>query len=257
MKKFIFFLIILLTCVSCKKEITITKCCECLEAQGISDKYIFPIRPGMEEWAELESHKAMVDVCQIPESILNDMCTIGLVDTYYDYPLLFIIFAFNNINDGLQQISDEFNGFHELLLRDDCATKLLRKYELISPADLDSTWTTLERGHFKQKLQFMELTLAFEPVNEKFTPDEREKVIRLGLYKLKLKEAYDYSGPSQITNIYLIARALEKEEYEPFLGYIERREDLKYFINGYLMFLNYVADGDTIKSYGVSYLNNN
>ena len=87
MKKFILFLIILLTCISCKKEIP--KCCECLEAQGISDKYIFPIRPGMEEWAQLKSHKEMVDVCQIPESILNDMCTIGLVDTYYDYPLLF------------------------------------------------------------------------------------------------------------------------------------------------------------------------
>ena len=124
MRAFIPFLyIVLFTIISCEKETQ--KCCSCLEEEGKTDKYIFPIRPGMEEWAMLESHQAMVDVCQVPENILKDMCTIGLVDTYLDYPILFTIFAFNNINEGLYQVSDEFNGFQELLYRNDCATKFV------------------------------------------------------------------------------------------------------------------------------------
>ena len=254
MRSFIpFMCIVLFAIISCEKETQ--KCCSCLEKEGKTDKYIFPIQPGMEEWAKLESHQAMVDVCQVPENVLKDMCTIGLVDTYLDYPILFTIFAFNNINEGLYQVSHEFNGLRELLSRDDCATEFLLRYELVDPASIDSSWTTLERGAFKQSLQFIEVSLGYEPLNQKFIVEERKHVIELGLKKLKAKEENNYGGPSLITNTYLIGKMLEKEEYKPFLDFVERRNDMKLFLSGYLNYLWYVADGDTIKNYALSYLN--
>jgi len=256
MRAFIPFLyIVLFTVISCEKETQ--TCCSCLESQGKTDKYIFPIQPGMEEWAKLESHQAMVDVCQVPENILKDMCTIGLVDTYLDYPILFTIFAFNNVNEGLYQVSNEFNGFQELLYRNDCATIFLLRYESINPADIDTSMNLIEQGEFMKQFKYMEVTLAFEPLNQKFSTEERKKIINLGFENLRLKEENNYGGPSLITNTYLIGKMLEKEEYKPFLDFIERRNDLKLFLSGYLNYLRYVADGDTIKNYALSYLNQN
>lgn len=253
MKTFFYLLSILTLFISCRKEPE--KCCSCLEAEGLTDKYIFPVIPGMDEWKQLKSHQAMVDVCQIPGRTLKQMCTAGLVDTYYDYPILFTIFAFNNIAEGVTQIATEFNGFGEVLTRNDCATKFILKYEPISPADLDSSWTSIERGNFKQLLMQMEVTLTYDPICSKYTKTERKKLIRTALEKLEIKEKYGYSGPSLITNIYLIGNLLENEGYMPFLNFLENRADLKSFLAGNLNNLQYVVDGNAIKNFAKSFLN--
>jgi len=248
----VFAIISFVLIISCEKETL--KCCSCIEAESVSDKYIFPIRPGMEEWKELNSHQAMVEVCQIPKEILNTMCTIGLVDTYLDYPILFTIFAFNNINEGLSQAVSEFNGFGQLLQKKDCATKFLSRYEPINPANIDPSWTSIEKGRFMQTLRIMEVTLAFDPMGRNLTKEERKKLIEIGMEKLKIKEMHDYSGPSQITNLYLIGNILKLDGYQPFLDFLQRRNDIKAFLKGDLNSLYYVADGDTIKKYVESFL---
>lgn len=253
MKRYcLYFIFTFCLLVSCQKVEQI--CCPCYEAEGISDKYLYPIRPGMEEWTKLKSHQEMVDVCQIPCDILNKMCTIGLVDSYLDYPILFTIFAYNNINEGLDQISVEFNGFTELQARTDGATKLFQRYKALNPSSLDSSWTSLERGKFKQTFQFYELTLGYHSICCKLSKVERVEVLKDGLDKLTNKEILDYSGFSLITNTYLIARILEQEEFVPFLDYINRRDDMKLFLNGNLFFLSNTADGDTIKFHALNYL---
>jgi hypothetical protein len=252
MKIFFYLLSILTLFISCREEPE--KCCSCIEAEGMTDKYTFPVVPGMIEWKQLKSHQEMVDVCQIPARILEQMCTAGLVDTYYDYPILFTIFAFNNIEEGVTQIATEFNGFGEVLTREDCATKFLLKYEPISPADIDSSWTSIERGNFKQLFMLMEVTLSYDPICSKYTETERKRLIRIALEKLELKEKYGYSGPSLITNIYLIGNLLQKEGYTPFLDFLEARVDLRSFLAGNLNNLQYVGDGHMIKSFAKSFL---
>lgn len=230
------------------------KCCSCLEDNGISDEYIFPIRPGMAEWANFKSHQEMVDVCRIPDYILRDICTSGLIDTYLNYPLLFTIFAFNNINQGFDRVNSDFNGFREFLSRSDCTSKFLTKYKSVSPSDLDSSWTILERGSFMQLLQFMELTLGYGPISQKLNSDERKELIRLGLEKLILKENNNYSRWSRKTNIYVIATTLNRENYKPFSDFINSRHDMQLFINGYLSELVYVSDDEIIKKFAIEYL---
>ena len=51
----------------------------------------------------------MVDACQIPESILQNISTNDLMTLCLRHPLLFDVFAFNDMNDGLKKLFADFN----------------------------------------------------------------------------------------------------------------------------------------------------
>lgn len=55
-------------------------------AQEKDDSYNFPIRPGTEEWISLDSYEARLNAYNIPEDILRNMSTLGLVETCLIYP---------------------------------------------------------------------------------------------------------------------------------------------------------------------------
>ncbi len=246
--------VIITFCSSCEEENIGTKCCSCLNTEGQTDKYIYPVQPGSIEWKELKSHQEMVDACQIPKNILKQMSTVGLIDTYLDYPLLFTIFAFNNTNEGLQQIITEFNGFPELLKRDDCATLFLQKYKLINPISVKHMSDSIEMGFFMQRIRFFELTLGFEPLRNKFTQSERKTIIEVGLKNLEKKEANNYGSFSLITNIYLLAKILELEQDHSFLEYQKKNPHIGLFLKGNLIYFNYKKEHLPIKDICQEYL---
>ena len=86
------------------------KDCQLLEDNNVSNAYVFPIIPGSEEWKQLPSHKARLDACQIPEDILQTMCTYDLVETYFNYPLLWDMIFHYNSNDGLNHTRGGYSG---------------------------------------------------------------------------------------------------------------------------------------------------
>lgn len=242
----IYFIIVSVLLLSCGREDLDTVC--------NSEHYVYPIQPGTDEWKKLNSHKAMVDACQIPQKTLKYMCTENLINVYLDYPLLFIIFAFDNTNDGLKQTSEEFNGFAELLRRNDCATILLTKYESINPADINPKWTTIEEELFKQRIQFIELTLAFEPLCRKLTKQERITAVKFGLERLEIKEKNNYSTFSKVINFYYLAKILQLEEYPPFIDYLNENTYLESFLSGFLISFMLPNDDTAIKNFARNYL---
>lgn len=246
--------VIITFCSSCEEENTGIKYCSCLNIDGQTDRYTFPVQPGSIEWKGLKSHREMVDACQIPKNILKRMCTVGLIDTYLDYPLLFTIFAFNNTNEGLQQIKTEFNGFPELLKRDDCATLFLQKYKLIDPTSVKHMSDSVEIGFFMQRIRFFELTLGFEPLRNKFTQSECKTIIEVGLKNLEKKEANNYGSFSLITNIYLLAKILELEQDHSFLEYQKKNPHIGLFLKGNLIYFNYKKEHLPIKNICQEYL---
>jgi len=70
----------------------------------------YPIKPKTEEWKKLESNKAKVEACQVPEQILRDISTNDLMTLCLQYPLLYDVFAFNEINDGLRKLFSDFHS---------------------------------------------------------------------------------------------------------------------------------------------------
>lgn len=89
----------------------------------------YPIKPGMEEWKNFKSHQEMANACQIPDDLLSKIPTEELAEICLNYPLFFTMKAFNNLQEGFDQVSTEFNGFQELFKRADSGTILLEIYK--------------------------------------------------------------------------------------------------------------------------------
>ena len=114
----------------------------------VSDQYDFPVRPGMPEWADLQSHEEMLEVFKLPLSIIETISTAGLIETCFDYPLLSLILAFDDLQIGTEQQMADFNGFQELSQRTKAGSLMLQRYEQMKPECLPLTGTTLEQEAF-------------------------------------------------------------------------------------------------------------
>jgi hypothetical protein len=90
----------------------------------------YPVKAGTREWKNLDSYKARVDACQIPERLLASIPAEKLTDICLQYPLLCDIFAFDAFRDGINHMYDSFNGFRELFKRTDAPKELLKRYDL-------------------------------------------------------------------------------------------------------------------------------
>jgi len=246
------FLLVIFIC--CKQDDIVEKCCQCLEQQNIFNPYDFPIKPGDEEWKNLQSHKAMVDACQIPQDFLESMCTHDLVETYFKYPLLFVVTAFINIKDGFDQMRMEFNGFEELTERYDAALKIVKKYENMDAGELDTTWTLLEQGHFVTSFWYIEFTLGYDPILEQLSDNEKNALLNIALSTYESKKEHNHSDPSLITTIFLISNILYDLNYGPFIEFLDQRPELRSFVNGYLNGLAHVSDGNMIVDYAKNFL---
>ena len=73
----------------------------------------------------------MLEVLQIPNEILIMMSTKDLAHTCLNYPLFSDIWAFNNLQDGMDRAISGFNGLKELIERDDAGIELLAIYKSI------------------------------------------------------------------------------------------------------------------------------
>ena len=176
----------------------------------------FPIRPGMVEWQKLRSHQEMVEVCQIPNDVLNSLSTEDLVKICLEYPLFFTMGGFNNLQQGFEQVSTEFNGFQELMKRSASASELLKIYQTTEPSLVDNLNTPLSRGLHKQKLFFIEFTLSQKALIDKLDNTEIKLLISEALDKLSEKNKYKFSTYSLISTPLLMCRILEFKKFSQY-----------------------------------------
>ena len=83
----------------------------------IDTPYEFPVVPGTDDWAELDSLEEKLEVSQIPDDLLEKLTTEALVQTVIDYPLAASLFVHDTLDDPLRSyyvVVEEFNGLAEL-----------------------------------------------------------------------------------------------------------------------------------------------
>ncbi|MDR2647379.1 MAG: hypothetical protein LBB67_04560 [Oscillospiraceae bacterium] len=90
--------------------------------------YVYPVRPGMIEWTELESGEDMTAACQIPQDVLADMSDEELLQTVAAYPLASDIFLLEDPAEGISRMCAVFNGLDALLKSSVDADDLLSQY---------------------------------------------------------------------------------------------------------------------------------
>lgn len=87
----------------------------------IDTPYDFPVVPGSDEWAELDSLEEKIAACAVDESLLKSMTTEALMETVLNYPLLINIYAFGTTEEGLASVAEYFQGIEILFCRYDVA----------------------------------------------------------------------------------------------------------------------------------------
>ena len=89
----------------------------------------YTVTPVDEEWKNLKTHADMVAVCQLPDEFVENASTEELFDAVMEYPMMFDLFCYDTLSIGIEEVTKQFNGLHELLQREDFAKILKEKYQ--------------------------------------------------------------------------------------------------------------------------------
>jgi hypothetical protein len=198
----------------------------------VSDAYDYPVKPGTEEWRTFGSHTEMIDACQVPENVLKDMSTKGLVETVVNYPLLMDMTAHNFPQDGFNQVASWFNGLQELLNRKDAGAELLVKYRTMDPSAIEDGWTDIEKGNYLFDIHDVEILLTQEPVLKNMSSAERRALLEECRKKYEKKQQLPdlYGRFGLESTAWAMGRVLQQENYTPFIQKVAQNNDLKNFL---------------------------
>ncbi|HEX8426755.1 hypothetical protein [Hymenobacter sp.] len=230
-------LLLLLLSAACSKEDSPelvgagSACTAPYVAPIIADAYNFPVRPGTAAWQQFTTGQAMVDACQIPATTLQTISTPGLLATCLDYPLLFDVLAFNSLQRGTRAQLEDFNGFGELRKRPDAASLLLERYQNMGPSCLPAG--QLQRGDYSFRFSFVEMILAQDEYLAQLSASKRRTLLREALTKYNEKKPLTssfYSTFGLSTSVFIMARVMQAEQYQPFLTAIRNDSDLEAFV---------------------------
>lgn len=139
----------------------------------------YPIQPSTEKWRELNSKEEKFQACQIPKYILENMKTEELLNVVLAYPLLYDIFAYNNLHQGFEYLVKNFNGLNELFKRKELTKKVLNFY---------SKEKTNENGEKRFKIIFLEVLITYPKIYDMFSKSEKIELENISILKKREKE---------------------------------------------------------------------
>jgi hypothetical protein len=187
------------------------------DKKNVSDKktvWDYPVKPATEEWKNFKSNQEMVDACQIPEKVLAILSTEELTDICLHYPLIADVFAFENTNEGLAKLIDDFNGIRELYKRTDVSRSLSKRYlqKVQDFSFLEGKSSNVEKGYFIISVSVLEVFLSrieWPDNNEKTIHKELLQNLVLG-YEEKCKYLDYFKGFGLQTNFYSRSHVIAK-----------------------------------------------
>ena len=144
-------------------------------AQEKTPAWDYPVKPGTAEWGAL-THRQLLDTCQIPAAVLQDLSTPNLLNLCLRYPFLEDVFTFNFIAPGLDKLFADFNGIREFSQREDALQALLSQYESDYQhiSMLDSDTSAAVKVGYAMKLSMLEYLLCYPQLHSS-TPEDMQK----------------------------------------------------------------------------------
>jgi len=189
-------------------------CIQSVVSQEIPAPYNFRIKPGTESWRKLETHDEMIKVCRIPNDTLKRLTTAALLETSLSYPLMMDFLASNNIKSGFDNTYKAFNGYQELMNRPDFASTLIRYYQSLDIARVNTIPTLADKGYYSNKVCVVELFFGTSGFVNSLGAANRKQLVALLLDKLsaKTKHADVYGFTGQVSAVYAMANVMAVSE---------------------------------------------
>jgi hypothetical protein len=182
----------------------------CIATNAYCQAYNFPIKPGSKEWEKLQTHDEMLQVCQIPDSVLMEMSTNDLMESCLKYPLLLDFLAYNNIKSGFETVCNGFNGFIELKKRNDAGKYLVEKYREMNAEEVRNDSIPSYKGHDTFCFSSLELILADDKILSNLDASDKTLLMEDAMkrYEIVMKHQEIYGTFGQMTNVFLTTRVL-------------------------------------------------
>lgn len=174
----------------------------------------YPVKPGMEEWKKFQSGEEMVNACQIPDIILSSLSTEELAELCLRYPLIEYVFAFDNLNSGLDKLFSDFNGIREFYKRRDMSNNLLHRYvqQIQGFSFLDEKSTDYEKSKFIVTVSLLEVLLSRSVLQNDATKEKSKEILKalVAGYEGKFKYADYFKGVGFRSNVYSRVQIISK-----------------------------------------------
>ena len=205
------------------------------------EKWDYPIKPRTEEWKNLENHQKRLEVCQIPESVLQNISTNDLMILCLQYPFLSNVLAFNNMNAGLDMLFINFNGIREFSKRENVLNSLREQYllEISAFPEILKGGVDLDIGYAVIRISTLEVLLSCKDFHNGVSKENQKKILESLLfgYREKIKYSKYFRGTGFTTNLFARANVIIK--IDPALT--------EKFDNSPVLYAG-IADGDTINT---------
>ncbi len=92
------------------------------------DTHYYPMNPESDEWMKYEFEDAL-DILNPPEELLHSLATEEVVKLMMDYPYLWLLTAFNEVNDFFDFLENNCDIYNELISRNDGVSCLVKEYQ--------------------------------------------------------------------------------------------------------------------------------
>lgn len=106
----------------------------CKNGTDISTTYTVPFKPGDAKWNSFKTPTDRIRALQISASVITKIPTRQLLSLCLNFPYLTDMYAFDDSQEGLRYLLTEYNGYDELLKRDDVMEILQEEYSKIESA---------------------------------------------------------------------------------------------------------------------------
>ena len=157
----------------------------------INDVYEFPIKQGSKEWKKFESVKERVTALQIPDNILSNISTEGLLETCLNFPYLIDILFYDSYQQGFEALMSGFNGFPELLKRRDLTNVLLEKYNQLTYDTKNLRLKTdIEQGMFSIRSFALVFIFTQDVVLKNMSEKQERQLILLSDEHKKMRQEF-------------------------------------------------------------------
>lgn len=175
--------------------------------------YSYPTRPGDDLWKTFENPDEMYRACQIPNGALKSMTTQDLVTTCLSYPLINTLYAYNDLQAGFDALKKKFNGFEELVKRNDSGIELMKVYSKMLPSAFDQKWSIERKGRFTLEFSYIETLLAQRDIQLTLSSTAKRELVAVSLEKYKMKQTHvDIFGTHGTSNtVWVIARIVQNQ----------------------------------------------
>lgn len=190
----------------CKKQ-------ECEDT--IDQACVYPI-----EAAKGKPSEERIQMFKIPETVLHCLSTEALVKSCLDYPDFGVIWAYNSLQQGFDQVSNRCNGFDELWRRSDKFQVLYSLYQQKNPDRGNwNSFTDLENGIYLADIVNVELVLSQYVVLHDLSVSEKIELFQLAIDNQKKKvDLIKYWGPVGMqTTISILGRIMYLDKYQPMV----------------------------------------